>query len=86
MLTSVVKDLKVTRHNSHYDISAKKIKAPKILKHCVIEEGRPIVAFPGLSLEPDPSGKAKNVCIDTINAFLIVNINTKFCFLKCYII
>jgi len=80
------KDLKVKRRNSHYDVSGKKRKALKILKHCVFEEGRPIVALPWVSLEPDLSGKAKYVCIDTINAFLMVDITTKFCFLKCYVI
>jgi hypothetical protein len=50
------------------------------------EEGRPIVALPGVSLEPGSRVKVKYVCIDTINAFLVVNINTKFCFLKWYVI
>lgn len=79
------KDLKVNMRNSHYDVFAKKRKALKILKRCFLRRGRPIVALPGVSLEPDTKGKAKHVCIDTINAFLMVNINTKFCFLKCYV-
>lgn len=60
-------------------------KSAKNTKTLFFEEGRPIVAVRGVSLEPGPRGKAKYVCIDTINAFLMVKINTKFCFLKCYI-
>jgi hypothetical protein len=49
------------------------------------EDGRPIVALPGVSLEPGSRGKVKYVYIDTVNDLLMVNINTEFCFLKCYV-
>lgn len=63
----------------------KEKKSSNNTKIMFFEDGRPIVALPGVSLEPGSRGKVKYVYIDTINALLMVNINTEFCFLKCYV-
>jgi hypothetical protein len=77
------KDLKVKRRSSHYDASSKKRRALNILKHCFLGRGGRLSFFLGCIWNLTPGGKAKYMCIDTINTFLMVNINTKFCFLKC---